>query len=573
MVALSADEITRMLLALGVLLCVARGLGELAQYFRQPTVLGEIFAGVLLGPTVLGRLAPDWNAWLFPAAGDSAVVLDGLATLSIVLFLLVAGMEVDLSTIWRQGRAAISVGMLGTIVPFAVGFVLAWLAPGALGQQSGSDLVLFALFFGTALSISALPVIAKTLMDLGIYRTDIGMIVVSAAMFNDLIGWIVFAVILGMMGHSGHAFDVPTTIGLTLAFAALTLTIGRWFINRALPWLQAYTHWPGGELSFALILALFGAAFTEWIGIHAIFGSFLVGIAVGDSPHLRERTRVIIDRFVSFIFAPVFFASIGLRVDFALHFDATVVGVVLVVACFGKLLGSWLGAKWGGLSPRDAWAVGFAMNARGAMEIILGLLALHAGVIRPPLFVALVLMALVTSIISGPAMQALLGLKRPRRLATLLSSRLFIRELAAVTRREAIAELSKAAAATASLSSERIEEAVWQREETQPTGIGDGIAVPHARFDELNETMVAVGLSDAGVDFDAPDGTPAHLLILILTPESQSGMQLELSAELGLLFSRPGMLEKVMRTRNYSEFLALIRSSEGGTDQRHGPSV
>jgi Kef-type K+ transport system membrane component KefB len=560
---LSADEITRMFLALGVLLGTARVLGEIAQWLRQPAVLGEILAGVLLGKTVLGSLAPVWNAWLFPVAGPNAVVLSGLSTLAVALFLLVAGMEVDLSTVWRQGRAAVSIGLVGTLVPFAVGLAAGWFAPGALGRDPEGDRTIFALFFGTAMAISALPVIAKTLMDLGLYRTDVGMIVVSAAIFNDLAGWMVFAVILGMMGKSSHGFDVPTTIALTLGFAALVLTAGRWLVNRLLPYIQAYTHWPGGELSFALTLALFGAALTEWIGIHAIFGSFLVGIAVGDSEHLRERTRVIIDRFVSFIFAPLFFATIGLRVNFVENFDPVVVAAVLAIACAGKLVGSWLGGKLGGLPPRDAWAVGFAMNARGAMEIILGLLAFEAGVIRERLLVALIVMALVTSMISGPLMKSILGLKRPRRLSTTLSPRLFVRELAATTRQGVIAELARTAAAALPVEAQAVEESAWVRERTLPTGIGNGVALPHARIDTASEPAVVLGLSEAGVDFDSPDGEPAHVIFLLVTPKRDPGGQLEISAEIGRLFSQPDMLEKALRTRSFAEFLALVKSSEG----------
>jgi Kef-type K+ transport system membrane component KefB len=165
-----------------------------------------------------------------------------------------------------------------------------------------------------------------------------GMVVISAAIFNDLIGWIVFAVILGLIGNSsGAGSNIMVTIALTFAFAGTILTIGRWIIHRVMPWIQANTRWPGGELTFAITVGLFGASFTEWIGIHAIFGAFLAGVAIGDSPHLRERSRVILGKFVSFIFAPVFFASIGLRVNFFSHFDLALVSTVLLIACVCKL--------------------------------------------------------------------------------------------------------------------------------------------------------------------------------------------------------------------------------------------
>jgi len=551
-----------MFLSLGVLLGVARLLGELAQRLRQPAVLGELLAGVLLGPTVLGTAAPELGEFLFAQRGPNAIALNAITTLAVVLFLLVAGMEVNLSILWRQGRVAPRVSVTGIVIPFLLGFAAAWLAPGALGRHAGADPLVFALFFATALSISALPVIAKTLMDLGLYRSELGMVVVSAAIFDDLSGWIVFAIILGLMDSaSGHANNIPFTIVLTLAFAGTMLTLGRWLIHKALPFVQAYTRWPGGELSFALTLGLLGAAFTEWIGIHAIFGSFLVGVAVGDSSHLRERTRTIIDQFVSFIFAPVFFASIGLKVNFLTYFDAPLVLTVLVIACVCKVAGGTWGALWGGMSRRDAWAVGFAMNARGAMEIILGLLALEAGIIRQPLFVALVIMAIVTSMMSGPVIRLILQHGKKRPLQDLLSSKLFLPDLKASSRREAIHELTVAACNAASPDASAVEAAVWAREETLPTGIGNGVAVPHARVDGLRKSLVAVGISATGIDFDSPDGEPAQVIFLIVTPGDDPDAQLEILAELARLFRERHMLERVLRTKNFTEFLALVKSA------------
>ena len=559
---MNTHEVTVMLLALGVLLGTARILGELAQRLHQPTVLGEMLAGILLGPTVLGTIAPAWNEFLFPRQGPNVVALDAISTLAIVLFLLVAGMEVDLSTAWKQGKLALKVGSAGVVVPFLLGLVAALIMPTVLGRTADADPLIFALFLATALSISALPVIAKTLMDLDLYRSDLGMTVISAAVFNDVIGWTVFAVILGMMETPvGHQMNVGFTIILTILFAVFMLTGGRWLIHRSLPFLQAYTHWPGGVLSFAMTIALFGAALTEWLGVHAIFGSFIIGVAIGDSSHLRERTRVIIDQFVSFIFAPVFFATIGLKVNFLTHFDPLLVSLILVIACVGKLAGATLGARWGGMFPRDAWAVGFAMNARGAMEIILGLLALQAGVIRQRLFVALVVMAIVTSVLSGPVMRIILRLKKPRQLANYLSPKLFNRSLQGITRREAIEELVYSAAEAARLEAGEIIDKVWQREEVLSTGIGNGVALPHARLKGLPRPLVAIGLSVGGVDFDAPDGEPAHAIFLILTPLEDPGAQLEIAAQLAHLFRDHTVLDQTLRTNSLTEFLAVMNAS------------
>jgi len=559
---LNSHEVLTLFLALGALLGLARLLGEFAQALRMPAVLGELLAGVLLGPTILGNLAPGLFEALFPAQGANAIALDAIATLAIVLFLLVAGMEVDLSTIWRQGKTGLKVGAAGMALPFAAGFGFAWFAPLAFGFEPGSDPLVFALFFATALSITALPVIAKTLMDMGLYRSDIGMIVIGAAIFNDIIGWNIFAIVLGMMDTSGGGggSEVAVTIGLTLLFAVLMLTVVRWLVHAALPFVQAYTRWPSGVLGFALTLALLGAALTEWIGLHAIFGSFMVGVAIGDSSHLREHTRVTIDHFVSFIFAPVFFASIGLKVNFVSHFDPALVALVLVIACASKLAGGALGARWGGLSNRDSLAIGFAMNSRGAMEIILALLALEAGVIGQQLFVALVVMAIVTSMLSGPAMRLILRSANPWRLHALLSSKLFLRRLEASHRRAAIRELTRAACDSAGLDAETVEALVWAREDAMSTGIGHGVAIPHARIAGLKQPLVAVGLSDSGIDFDAPDGQPAHVLFLLLTPEGEPRAQLELASEVARTFREPHMLEQALRTRGLTDFLALLKS-------------
>lgn len=561
MQSLSADNIIVFFLSLGLLLGVARILGELAQRFHQPAVLGELLAGVILGPTVLGSLLPEASAFLFPREGPNAIALNTITTLAVVLFLLVAGMEVDLSIIGKQGKVAPRVSISGIVLPFLLGLAAAWFAPQALGRHIDADPLVFALFFATALSISALPVIAKTLMDLDLYRSDFGMIIISAAVFDDLAGWIIFAIILGLINsESSHSNHILMTIVLTLAFAGVMLTFGRWLIHRLLPFLQAYTRWPGGVLSFALVLALLGAAFTEWIGIHAIFGSFLVGVAVGDSSHLRERTRVIIDQFVSFFFAPVFFASIGLKVNFLTHFDLTLVVTVLLIACICKLAGGTLGARWGGMPKRESWAVGFAMNSRGAIEIVLGLLALQAGIIRDRLFVALVIMAIVTSMMSGPAITLILRLGKKRTLQDALSSRLFTRELQAFSSRMAIHELASMACEASGLNTSEVEAAVWEREETLPTGIGNGVALPHARIDGISKPILAVGISDTGIDFDAPDDKLAHIVFLILTPASDPEAQLEITAGLARLFREHGMTERVLKTKSYTEFLALVKS-------------
>jgi mannitol/fructose-specific phosphotransferase system IIA component (Ntr-type) len=273
---------------------------------------------------------------------------------------------------------------------------------------------------------------------------------------------------------------------------------------------------------------------------------------------------MVIHQFVSFIFAPLFFASIGLTVDFVRHFDVGLVLAVLLIACVGKIVGCGLGARWSGMSSREAWAVGFGMNARGAMEIILGLLALQFGVIHERLFVALVIMALVTSMLSGPMMQWFLGQKKGRALSAYLAARAFFNPLHAHHRDEAIATLAQAASASANLDPEVVVAAVQYREQLMPTGVGRGVAIPHARVEGLTTPVMAVGLSRAGIDFDAADGLPAHLIFLLLTPPSDEGIQLDMITEIMQLFENDHMREQALEVNSYTEFLALIKSEGAG---------
>lgn len=560
-------ELTIFFLAIAVLLMFAQILGEIAKAFNQPSVLGEIMAGVLLGPTVLGYLAPDVQQWLFPETGNFPVALEAITSLAIVMFLLVAGLEVDLSAVLRQGRSSIIISFFGMVVPFGVGFVCAWFAPLLFGFEQNNNhntVFIFSLFLGTALAISALPVIAKTLLDLNIYRTDFGMVVISVAVVDDLTGWMLFAIILGMLDAGGayRPMGVEATIALTIFFTFFVLSVGRLAIDRVLPHIQAYTTWPGGVLSFAMVGAMLCAAFTEWIGVHAIFGAFLFGVALGDSRHLRARTRHTLENFISFIFAPLFFASIGLRVDFIANFDLMLVLAVIFIASVGKLLGCGLASRIAGFNWRESWAIGVGMNARGGMGIILALLAQQAGLIGDRMFVALVVMSVFTAMIAGGLMQKLLQQPKVKRFFDFIPSGGFIPSLQAHTREEAIRELAAVAAkgAPTDVTADAVADAVWKREQVFSTGIGHGLAVPHARIDGLKAPVVAMGLARKGIDFDSPDGEPARIIFLILTPKENSQSQLEILGEIGRAFSDKDLRDNVARCPSYVEFIAAMKS-------------
>jgi Kef-type K+ transport system membrane component KefB/mannitol/fructose-specific phosphotransferase system IIA component len=558
---LTPHDVMTMFLALAVLLGCAKLAAELMQKIRQPSILGEIGVGILLGPTVLGHFRPQLYATLFPTTGPMPVVLDTVTTLGVVFFLLTAGLEIDLRSIFRQGKSALLVSIFGVAVPFVVGFAAAGTFPTYMGAEVGADTLIFALFVGTALSISALPVIARILMDLNLLRTEMGTVIISSAMFDDLVGWILFSFVLGMLHPSaGQSVADATkhTIILVLLFVGLMLTVGRWLIDKLLPILQAHTSWPGGVLGFIFTLTLAGAAFTEYAGIHAVFGAFIIGIAVGESGHLRRRTSQHIHEIVTNVFAPFFFASIGLRTDFASNFHLGLTVTVIGVACVGKLLGAGWGARLGGMDRNSSFAVGLAMNARGAMEMILGILALQAGLIKEHMFVALVIMALFTSLLSAPAIHFFVSRRRNLTLKDVVESRLFLPSLTSTTRRGALHEMCEVAAEVVSNAPERFLRIVSERERVLASGWENGLAIPYARINGLTRPLVVVGKSAAGIDFDARDGKPAKLIILILTGDNQS--QLDLLGDASELFGQKEAVDRAVDANSFVELVAALNA-------------
>lgn len=403
MESLAHKEVINLLLQLAAMLLSARVFAEIAQKFKQPAVVGEILAGIVLGPTILGMISPDSFTYLFQSNPSANLALDGIVQMAVILLLFIAGLEVELHLVWAQGKSAINISLMGLAVPFVLGFTFPYFFPTFFGLADG-DKILFSLFMGTAMSITALPVVVRILMDMNLFKTKMGMVIVAGAMVNDIIGWLIFSVILSFMGKSGN-LSLMSTIGITLLFTVFMLTLGKGLLNRVLPWINKNLAWPGGLLSLSMAFCFLLAAFTEWLGIHAIFGAFLFGVALGDSDHLSEKAKEIIHQFINNIFAPLFFVSIGLKINFFTNFDIWLVLAIIVISFAGKIIGSGFGALRSGFAKKDAMAIGFGMNARGAMEIILGLIALDNGLINETLFVALVVMALVTSMTSGPLMK------------------------------------------------------------------------------------------------------------------------------------------------------------------------
>jgi len=393
---MSFRQTASMLFALSLLLLVSHLLGELFKRYRQPAVVGEILAGILLGPTLFGR----FSSLYISLAKESAPFISGFNTFAFILFLFVAGTELPIIQVKARLSKAVWVGVASLVLPFVMGVVTALAFPNLFVASSKFPLMSY-LFFGIALTISAPPIIAKVLIDLGIIDSQVGVIGMTAGLMNDFVGWLVFGVIVSVTGT--ESMPLGWLVFFACAYMVFLFTWGRTLLYRLLSIVR-----PHQVLTFCVLTALTSAAITEGIGIHSFIGALAAGIVMGGSPHLRMETRAKLRDIVMGIFAPIFFAGIGLHVDFIKNFDPALISLVLLVACAGKILGAAGASRLLGVPSRESWAIGFALNARGGIEIVLGAVALERGLIGAPLFVALALMAMVTSLMTGTSLAFLL---------------------------------------------------------------------------------------------------------------------------------------------------------------------
>ena len=562
---LTEHQVALFLLQLLLLLGLARGLGALCQRLGQPALLGEILTGVLLGPTLLGRVAPGLQARLFPADAVQFALLDAVAYLGLLLLLLSAGLEVDVGVAWRQRGDALKIALSDIVLPMAIAFVPALLLPDRYLAAPEQRLV-FALFIATVMTISALPMTVKALHDLDLLKTDLGLLIMSALTINDIIGWAVFTLVLGFATQAGVGLGhILLVVGATVAFAAACIAIGRHAVAAGIAALQKRLAADAGlVLTFVCCVGLLSGLVTHWLGVHALFGLFLAGIMAGGAPALSERTRHVINQMVHAIFVPVFFATLGLQIDFLANFDLRLVALLTVVGIAGRYLGAWVGARLTALSAWDRVTVAIAHTPGGSMEMIMALVALQSGLITLPVFVAIVFSALVSSIALGPWMAWSLRRRGAVNVLDLVARRAMRLDLRAATRWDALAELCEAAAEQEGMpDGDALAAAVRAREETAGTAIGAGLAVPHARLTGLARPLVTFGRSVAGIEWNSPDGLPAHLVFLILTPADDQGLQVQILGALARAFSQEPLRQRLLAAPDPQEVWAVLREALG----------
>lgn len=405
--AIPEHAILMFLVQFGVILFTARLLGELAQRLGQPPVLGELLGGLVLGPSVLGVWAPSVQAALFPPDQLSFHLLELASWFGMILLLVIVGLEVDVRVVRKLGRSAFKLTFFDFFVTFTAGWWLAQYLPAHL-MGPLKDRAILAVFMGTAMSITAIPVLAKILMDLGMMKRNFAVTALGAALVEDLFGWVILSVVLDMARHgAGDLTTAGRALAVTLLFLGLAWFVGRPLVVRAMRLADARLRQPHRRLTLAIVLTLACAATTQWIGIHAVYGAFVAGILLGQSARFNAEDRDALEGLAFGVFTPVFFSFAGLKVHLGELKEWDILAVVLTITVACKLFGGYVGGRLGGFSRAESAALGVGMNARGAMELVLALLGLSAGIVSNELYSIIVMMAVITTLMTPPLLRAM----------------------------------------------------------------------------------------------------------------------------------------------------------------------
>jgi K+:H+ antiporter len=407
-----------LLVQVALLIGVGRGLGEVMQRIGQPSVIGELLAGLVLGPSLFGGIWPSGQLAVFPHDPAQKAMLDGIAQVGVLLLLLLTGMEIDLKLVRKVGRPAITISIFGIVLPFACGFALGEFMPASLLPRPEARLVA-ALFLGTALSISSIKIVAVVVREMNFMRRNVGQIIVASAIIDDTLGWIIIAMIfsLASRGTVDLASIGQALLG-TIAFLVFSFTIGRRLVFQLIRFANDHLVSSSSVVTVILLLMSAMALITHLIGVHTVLGAFIAGVLVGESPILTKQIDERLRGLIASLFMPVFFGLAGLGTDLTqlrspefLLFTAA----LIVVASVGKFTGALAGGAVGGLTRRESLALASGMNARGSTEVIIASIGLSMGVLTQNLFSMIVIMAILTTLAMPPMLRGALARLPPAR--------------------------------------------------------------------------------------------------------------------------------------------------------------
>jgi K+:H+ antiporter len=524
-----------------VLLLCARGLGEVFRRWKQPPLTAELLVGIVLGPTLLGRFMPGIQAALFPSDAIQQYMLETVAWLGVLFLLLDTGLEIDFSIAWRQRGRALGIAITDIVTPMTIAFVAVFFIPDTY-LVDPSRRIIFSLFMATVMAISAMPVAARCLHDMKLLKTDLGFLAMSALAVNDIIGWVLFAIILGIFTTQTVTIaPILLVFAGTVGFTVLVLTVGRKMSSSLFNTLKERQFpEPATSLTITVLLGLLFGSITQKLGIHALFGFFLAGIVVGEAKSLSEDTRRVIAQMVYSIFVPLFFANIGLKIDFVNNFNLGLVVLISAIGIGGRYLGTWIGVTLTGVPKVNRHLMSITHTPGGMMEIVVALLALETGLIKAPIFVAIVFSAVISSIVMGPWMAH--AMARRRRVSSLkfMSEDTVVPDLPEEGRDAAIRMLAeKIASVSHAATADEITALALARETEFGTALGEGIAIPHVRLEHLGTPVLAFGYSVEGIEWDAPDAAPVHSVFFLASAAGAEDLHVQILAQIAKAMSQP----------------------------------
>lgn len=405
-------DILVLLIQVAVLLLAARTFAEIAQRLGQPSVVGELLAGIILGPSLLSGYFPVISSWIVPQTPVQGYLIELVSMFGAMFLLIITGLETDIPLIKRKGKTVLSIAAGGLILPFLSGFLMAVYLPDFLVQDQHERIV-FDLFVATSMAVSSIPVVAKVLIDLNLMRRDLGQTILAAGMVDDTTAWILLSVILGLAGGAAvTAGSVLYAIGKIVAFMVLSFTAGKWLVKKGLHFVQDYAQSNYSILTYVVVIAFIFGAVAQALEVESVLGAFIAGIIFGMLPRLPKNVIRKLEAIALGIFAPVFFAVSGLKVDVVSLLQPElllITGIVLAVAIFGKMAGAYFGARIIGQSHWSALAFGSALNARGAVEVIIASIGLSMGILSQDMYSIIVLMAMITSLMAPALLKWTVG--------------------------------------------------------------------------------------------------------------------------------------------------------------------
>ncbi len=467
------NDFLHVLLALALVIAAARGLGALFRLIHQPPVVGEMIAGILLGPSLLGHVAPGVFAYILPQS--IAPLLNVISQVGVILYMFLVGLELDLSSLRTRAHSTIAISHASIVAPFLLGALLALLLYPRL-STSDVSFTAFSLFLGASMSVTAFPVLARILTDRRIHKTKMGTLTLACAAIDDVSAWCLLAFVVSVT--QSHAGGAVRTVLMAIGYIAAMVLLVRPLVIRLSHALDSKGRLTQGILALILLAILLSSLATESIGIHAIFGAFVLGAII---PHNSAIARDLTDKLEDFVVVfllPAFFAFTGLRTQIGLVSGKQqwiFCAMIILIASLGKFGGSTAAARISGLGWRESSALGVLMNTRGLMELIVLNIGLELHVISPTLFAMLVLMALATTFATTPILHFIMPRRRLEREAV------------------AIEEASKLAAAA--------------KERT-------GLLVP------VSHTAGVANLLNLALSLNPPDAPPPRVLALVRAPES-----------------------------------------------------